>query len=237
MNCADVEILICDYVDGTLTAERKSAVERHLAQCPACAELARDSAAAVEFMERASGVEPPPELITRILFEAPWSKDRAKPAGARSWMAAILGPILQPRFAMGMAMTVLSLALLARFVAPVRQLRMSDLEPAEVWAGVEDRAYRAWGRTVKFYDNLKFVYQIQTTLREWQQQGEDRQSAPVPEAPERKTDEHKLPVKATPDGGPPGPGASGAGVPSGPGGGPASNPSRGITLRGTRGTL
>ena len=77
MNCADFEILICDYVDGTLTAERKSAVERHLAQCPACAELARDSAAAVAFMERAAEVEPPPELITRILFEAPWSKDRS----------------------------------------------------------------------------------------------------------------------------------------------------------------
>jgi hypothetical protein len=100
---------------------------------------------------------------------------------------------------------------------------MSDLEPAEVWAGIEDRAYRAWGRTVKFYDNLKFVYQIQTTLREWQQQGEDQQSAPVQEAPERKTDEHKLPVKAAPNGGPSGPGASGAAA----GGGPASNPSGG----------
>jgi hypothetical protein len=219
MNCADVEILICDYVDGTLTAERKSVVERHLAQCPACAELARDSAAAVEFMERAADVEPPPELITRILFDAPWSKDRVKPRGARSWMAGILSPILQPRFAMSMAMTILSLALLARFVAPVRQLRMSDLEPAEVWAGIEDRAYRAWGRTVKFYDNLKFVYQIQTTLREWQQQGEDQQSAPVQEAPERKTDEHKLPVKATPDQR----GASGAAN----GEGPASSPSGG----------
>jgi hypothetical protein len=223
MNCADVEILICDYQDGTLTAERKSAVERHLAQCPACAELARDSAAAVAFMERAGPkghpVEPPPELITRILFEAPWSKDRSKPKGARSWMSGILGPILQPRFAMGMAMTILSLALLARFMAPVRQLRMSDLEPAEVWAGIEDRAYRAWGRTVKFYDNLKFVYQIQTTLREWQQQGEDQQSAPVQEAPERKTDEHKLPVKATPNQR----GATGAAT----GGGPASNPSGG----------
>ena len=213
MNCADVEILICDYLDGTLTAERKSAVERHLAECPACAELARDSAAAVEFMKRAADVEPPPELITRILFEAPWSKDRSKAKGARSWVAGILSPILQPRFAMGMAMTVLSLALLARFVAPVRQLRMSDLEPAEVWAGIEDRADRAWGRTVKFYDNLKFVYQIQTTLREWQQQGEDQQSAPVPEAPARKTDEHKLPVKATPD-------PRGAAA----GGGPVSNP-------------
>jgi hypothetical protein len=120
---------------------------------------------------------------------------------------------------MGMAMTVLSLALLARFMAPVRQLRMSDLEPAEVWAGLEDRAYRAWGRTVKFYDNLKFVYQIQTTLREWQQQGEDQQSAPVPETPERKTDEHKLPVKGNPNQR----GATGAAT----GGGPGSNPSGG----------
>jgi hypothetical protein len=216
MNCADVEILICDYLDGTLAAERKSAVERHLAQCPACAELARDSAAAVAFMERAADVEPPPELITRILFDAPWSKDRIRPRGARRWMAGILSPILQPRFAMGMAMTILSLSLLARFVAPVRQLQMSDLEPARVWAGLEDRADRAWGRTVKFYDNLKFVYQIQTTLREWQQQGEDQRSTPVPEAPERKTDEHKLPVKATPD-------SRGAAT----GGGPASNPSGG----------
>ena len=38
---------------------------------------------------------------------------------------------------------------------------------------MEDRAVRTWGRTVKFYDNLKFVYQIQTTLREWQQQDEE----------------------------------------------------------------
>ena len=219
MNCADVEILICDYLDGTLPAERKSAVERHLAQCPACAELARDSAVAVEFMERAADIEPPPELITRILFDAPWSKDRTRPKSAGSWMAGILSPILQPRFAMGMAMTILSLSLLARFVAPVRQLQLSDLEPTKAWAGLEDRAYRAWGRTVKFYDNLKFVYQIQTTLREWQQQGDDQQSSPIQEAPERKMDEHRLPVKATPDSR----GASGAAT----GGGPASNPSGG----------
>ena len=29
MNCAELEILICDYVDGTLTADRKAEVERH----------------------------------------------------------------------------------------------------------------------------------------------------------------------------------------------------------------
>ena len=56
MNCADVEILLADYVDGTLRPEEKSALEAHLTGCAACAELARDSAQAVEFMARAAVV-------------------------------------------------------------------------------------------------------------------------------------------------------------------------------------
>ncbi|MBZ5624649.1 MAG: zf-HC2 domain-containing protein [Acidobacteriia bacterium] len=213
MNCADLEILICDYVDGTLAPDRKADVERHLAECPACAELARDSAAAVRFMDHAADVEPPPELITRILFDAPWSKGKAK-SKVRIWMTAILSPFLQPKYAMGMAMTILSISMLARFVAPVRQPKMSDLRPSQVWAGLEDRAYRAWARTVKFYDNLKFVYQIQTTLREWQQQDEERRPASDQKPQEPKTDDRKLPVKSAP--------TQGA---TAPGGAPLSNPS------------
>ena len=105
-------------------------MERHLAECPACAELARDSAAAVAFMESAAEVEPPPELITRILFDAPWSKGKQK-SKLREWVGALFSPILQPKFAMGMAMTILSLSMLARFVMPVRQLRPADLQPGE----------------------------------------------------------------------------------------------------------
>src|ERR1035438_8174388 len=74
MNCAELEELICDYVDGTLTALRKAEVARHLEACPACAEGGRRFAAAVAFMERAADVEPPPQLITRILFDAPWTR-------------------------------------------------------------------------------------------------------------------------------------------------------------------
>ena len=70
MNCADIEDLICDYVDGTLDAASKAEVESHLSQCRAYAELARDSAAAIAFIDRAADVEPPPELITRVLFDA-----------------------------------------------------------------------------------------------------------------------------------------------------------------------
>ena len=189
MNCAELELLICDYVDGALAPAERALVERHLAECPACAELAADSAAAVEFMERAAEVEPPPELITRILFDPPWAKGKTgAKQGVRKWLATLVSPLLQPRLAMGMALTVLSLAVVAR---PVRQLTASDIEPAKVWAGIEDRAVRSWERTVKFYENLKWVYQIQTTLHEWQQQDEDLRN-------DHKTDDRKLPVKQAP---------------------------------------
>ena len=207
MNCAEIEILICDYVDGALTASERAVVERHLAECPACAELARDSAAAVEFIGRAAEVEPPPELITRILFDAPWAGRKANVGkGLGQRLGALLSPILQPRFAMGMAMTILSFSMLARFVTPTRQLRPGDLEPARVLAAIEDKGYRAWARTVKFYDNLKFVYQIQTTLREWQQQQDEEQaSAPEAEGSSAQTDEKRLPVSRVPKPETPGP--------------------------------
>jgi hypothetical protein len=186
MNCADAELLICDY--ATLRSNERFELERHLAVCPACAELARDSAAALAFLESAADVEPPPELITRILYDAPWSKAKQKPKSKLGeWTRSLLGPILHPKFAMGMAMTILSLSMLARFV-PVRQLRPADLKPSEVWNGIATRAEYTWGRTVKFYENLKVVYQIQTTLKEWQQQTDEQ-------PPAGKAEERKLPVK------------------------------------------
>jgi hypothetical protein len=213
MNCAELEELICEYVDGALSADRKAEVERHLQDCPGCAELARDSAAALGFMERAAEVEPPPELITRILFDPPWAHGKpqaSSPASLnassqraggkrRNWFSNLLSPLLQPRLAMGMAMTILSFSILSRFV-PIQQLHPGDLKPAEVWAGLDDRAHRAFARTLKYYENLKVVYQIQTLLRDWQQQAEEQQAV---KASEPKTDDRKLPVKAVnPDGTP-----------------------------------
>lgn len=198
MNCAEAEILICDYVDGTLAPAARAELDHHLAECPGCLELVRDGSAAVAFMERASAVEPPPELVTRILFDPPWAQGRARAAaGLRSRLRGLFQPIFQPRFAMGMAMTILSFAMLARFVnvKPVRQLTPHDLDPVVVWAAVDNRVYRAWQRTVKFYESIRVVYQIQSTVREWQQQGEASTEA---EQPESRTDERRLPLKAAP---------------------------------------
>jgi anti-sigma factor RsiW len=181
MNCADVEILLADYVDGTLAADQKSALTSHLSTCKACEELATDIAGAVAFMERTSDVTAPPELVTRILFEISTgpSHEVVKP----SWMRRIFGngiggkllePLLQPKYAMGMAFTLLSFAMLGRFAGiEVRGLSRADLDPVKIWTAAEDRAARTWQRGVKYYESLRLVYEIESRVKEWRDDGSD----------------------------------------------------------------
>ncbi len=167
MRCSDLDALICDYVDGTLTPAERATVELHLASCPSCRALVEDARSAVSFIEKTAAVEPPPALVNHLLFEV--RQGAMRPVRERGgWLARLLEPVLQPRFAMGMAMTILSFAMLARFAGvPVRQLRITDLEPAKVWMAAEDRVWRTWDRAKKYYESLRLVYEIQQTLKEW----------------------------------------------------------------------
>jgi len=155
MTCNEFEILLADYLDGTLANEEKGAIEEHRNTCASCAELALDAAGAMAFIERASTVDPPPAMVNRILFEVTNGASRTviKP----SWIERLLGRragfILQPRFAMGMAMAVISVAMVGRF-----------------WGAAESGVARSWDRAVKGYENLQLVYEVQTQLEEWAQE-------------------------------------------------------------------
>jgi len=123
------------------------------------------------------------KLVTKLLYEISSgpSREYVKPSWVRRWFGRRLEPILQPRFAMGMAMTVLSFAMLGRFSGiEVRQLKPSDLDPVKVWMATEDRANRVWERAMKYYDGLKLVYEIRAQLREW---SEDANEAAQPGNP------------------------------------------------------
>jgi anti-sigma factor RsiW len=175
MNCAEFEILLCDYVDGTLDQARRTELETHQQECAACAELAKDVAGAVAFLERVPDVEPPHELLSKISFQIP--PENIGKRGAKARLASWIQPIVQPRFAMGMAMTILSFSMLGRFTPiDVQQLKPSDLHPVKVWAAVDDRAHRVWGRAVKYYENLRLVYEVQSRLQEWSEQDDRRQN-------------------------------------------------------------
>jgi len=169
MNCSELETLLCDYLDGTLSPAQQAQVERHLAQCPACTEAAQDAKAVTALAGAAAKVEPPTELVTRILYDLASRHERVleKRQGPWAVLGHLMWPILQPRFAMGMAMTVLSFSMLARVAGiDVRQLSVSDLNPVKIWRTVDNRVYRTWTRGVQFYDSLKIVYEIRSRLGE-----------------------------------------------------------------------
>ncbi len=178
MYCSDVEILLAEYVEGTLHGEAKSAVENHLRSCGNCRDLAQDASAAVTFLARTAIMEVPPELVTKILFQVP----SIRPSWARRLFGRVLGawlePILQPRLVMGMGAAALSFFMLE---PQVRQWAPSDLDPVKVWTSAENHVDRMWERGMKSYQNMRLVYEIQTRLDEWQAEAPEAQNQGLPQ--------------------------------------------------------
>jgi Putative zinc-finger len=170
MQCSDFEIRLCEYLDGTLDAASRREVEEHASGCEQCASLLADSRAVSQFLERVAAVEAPRELVTNILYQthhAPSALRRGvgmvgEYAGWRKW----LHTLLQPRYAMSMAMTILSVSMLYRLAGvQIRQLDTADLNPIRIWESVDDSGHRMWNRGIKFYENVRFVYEIASQWR------------------------------------------------------------------------
>ena len=183
MNCAEFESILADYVDGSMAVQERAAVELHAGTCASCREFMADVKGMAAMLERVEDVEPPAELITRIAFQAPRGRSRDGLDVFGFWSelkAKWLQPLLQPKLAMGMAMTVLSFSMLARCTgAPVQHLQAADLNPGKVLASMEDRVLRTRDRVVKNYENLRVVYEIESRLNDIQQQnGSADQSKP-----------------------------------------------------------
>ncbi len=187
MNCADVEILLCDYLDGTLAAERRTELESHLATCKLCAEFAKDASAGLALLEHVPDAIPPQELITRIMLQAPaggllqsvvsWRES----GGFKKWLHRMLEPVLQPRLVAGAMMTILSLSMMTQCSGvQVRNLKPEDLNPERVWVNLETKVERVYDRSIKAYQSMRLVYEVRQELREWnEQQQEQDAAAPV----------------------------------------------------------
>jgi hypothetical protein len=202
MDCAEFEVFLADYLDGSLTEPALSSLEAHRKSCPACAALAEDAASAVTFMERATAAEPPAELIGRILHATNSGWDlKLRGSGVRGWINRKFAPILQPRFVMGAMMTLMSLTMLSRCAgAPKKTITAADLDPVRLWSSLDDRGHRIWERGVKSYESMRLVFEIKTEINAWkQQQAEADEAAADARANSRKIVPEKTAAPAAPD--------------------------------------
>jgi hypothetical protein len=112
-------------------------------------------------------VEPPPRLVHNIL-EHNLGPQKA-PAG---WGAVLewLWPKAHPRFAMGLVTVALAVAVVAPTLGiEWSKLTWADLYPANIYNAADRRVHLMYARGVKFVNDLRVVYEIQTRLEPQQE--------------------------------------------------------------------
>jgi hypothetical protein len=181
MQCSEFDALLSQAIDGTLSGERLAAFEAHGQGCQTCGPLLQEAEAGHGWLKSLTEVEPPADLVTNVLLRTSGvvTSRSHVPAGTttvtwmdrlRDWAGMIYSPVVaaarQPRFAMsfGMAFFTLSVSL---SLAGVRlgDLRHLDLRPS----AIRRNYYETTGRVVKYYENIRFVYEIQARVRQFKE--------------------------------------------------------------------
>ncbi len=208
MQCHEFDGLLTDALDGVLSGLQLDRFQAHARICSACGPLFAEVEAGRNWLKDLTEVEPPVSLVTNILasttgvdtqrlrvnVSAP--QPRSSQFGpswierAQAWASGAMQPlwstVRQPRFAMsfGMAFFALSVALSVLGVKPA-DLRQVSLRPA----AIRHTYYNTQARVVRYYENIRFVYEVESRVRELKRTVAPAETPAGEAAPEKK--DHK----------------------------------------------
>jgi hypothetical protein len=176
MQCNEFDLLLSDALDGVLSGPGLDRFEAHARACNTCGPLLAEAEAGRQWLKGLTEVEPPASLVNNILasttgVDSQRLRTTLRAAQPRvSWLehvqASFLEPIWamvrQPRFAMsfGMAFFALSVGLTMAGVKPA-DLAQISLRPS----AVRRTYYNTQARVVRYYDNVRLVYEVQAAVR------------------------------------------------------------------------
>jgi len=195
MECSQFEALLGDALDGVLAGESLLAFEAHGLTCQQCGPLLADARQGMLLLQELEEVEPPRNLIHNILAAttaAEGEKQRAAGTAKKSRLSGLtsLLPMLtgamQPRFVTSFAMAFFSLSLTLT-LAGVRfkDLARMDWRPNSVRKAVVLQYTQVENRVVKYYQNMRLVYEIESRVREL------RKAADSPQEDNKQQDPQK----------------------------------------------
>lgn len=181
MTHLEIENLASDYLEELLEPSVRAAVEAHLSGCGACRELVGDVRQVLEMCRTAEDPQPNPWLVSKILRATAGER---KPTW-REQVAEFFRPVLQPRIAYPIAMTVFTFSVIVNAAGlDLRALHWEDLNPHTWLARADRQGHLIYARAEKFYYDLRVVYEIESRFREvtGQPQGQEEET-PKPAAP------------------------------------------------------
>ncbi len=187
--CGEWESLLTDALDGLLNPADEARFLEHKAACPSCAGLDEQARTGREWLEFLSPEpEPPDGLFEKILAATgpgmrPGRAENGIPvvAGAEPAFAphpglrARMGLAAQPRLRMTAAMAFFSIALTLNLAGlGLRNLHLAQLRPQWVRSYVERQVSMASVPVVRYYDHLRFIYEVKEQVRALRSQNEEQ---------------------------------------------------------------
>jgi hypothetical protein len=190
LRCDEWENLVADALDQTLTAADAAAFARHHGECALCAQMFKETQQGKAWMEYLA-VEPevPQGLLKKILArtsERPLLADDSavnpgvalpvRAVAARpAWHRGVLTPqirqaarhVLEPRLMMTAAMAFFSIALTLNLTGiKLTEIRPADLQPSRLRVTLTRQYYSTNEQVMKYYENLRLVYEMEARVRE-----------------------------------------------------------------------
>jgi len=181
MDCTQFEALLSEVLDGTLSEPAVAGFKAHAAACADCGPMLAAAQAGMSWLKALGEVEPPRNLVRNILIATSGAEAAAPVREAastspwqgrlRGWtrpLAAVFSVLAQPRFALSLGMAFFSLTLLLNAAGlHLSSLRASDLRPSAIEGNLTRTYNETTARAVKYYENLRFVYEIESRVREF----------------------------------------------------------------------
>ena len=182
--CGQWETLLADALDGLLRPQDEAFFTSHKAVCPACAALFEEAKRGREWLEfLAPEPEVPAGLLEKILAQtgpgqiegfglmagggSPRRVLPMPPAWQRPGFMGQVRRFAEPRLLMTAAMAFFSIALTLNMTGVrLSSFRLSGLRPTAVRSFMERRLTMASTPIIRYYDHLRFVYEVQSRMRE-----------------------------------------------------------------------
>ena len=199
MQCNEFDALLSDALDQTLSGAKLESFRAHAGSCSICGPLFAEAQEGQRWLKEMVEVEPPAALVQNILA-ATSGFDTARMHGSaivpsqvglldrlHDWANMIFSPVFgvvrQPRFVMSFGMAFFSLSMVLNLAGvKVKDVRQADLRPS----AIKRTYFETSGKVVKYYENIRFVYEIESRVREFK-----RATTPAEPVHEEKEQDHK----------------------------------------------
>lgn len=162
--CDQIEARLSDYLDGLLQASERAEFDAHVSSCPQCAPLFASVTSLVGEMHAMEQLETPPRLVYSILDATLGPRETVS-----FWQTLrnFIRGLATPKFAYGAA-SVMATAfiLLSASNFSFRKPKLADLHPANVYRTLDRQGHIAYAKSVKYVSDLRVVYEIQSRLRQ-----------------------------------------------------------------------